>query len=180
MLLQVTSTLDWMKGNRHRFLTYLRNLRSGDFFILFYCFFKSPDRRLLPARLSSLKKVDLWALDSVYWEALTVCDLRPKMSLVDTLLRSQWCNQDAFEAPFTRIPIFVKTYIFPVICKSLKPCISKECIYIPNWQISLASFCCSIFLLRFPKRMHPYVAYSNCFRPFSRKSKNDVNTIASG
>ena len=66
-----------MKGNRHRFLTYLRNLRSGDLLLLLLLLVlllllllllllflkKSPDRSLLPARLSSLKKVDLWALD---------------------------------------------------------------------------------------------------------------------
>ena len=98
------------------------------------------------------------------------------MSVVDTVQLSQWCNQDSFDASSTRIQIFGKTDIFPVICKTLKPAfrnVSKKYIYTPNWQISLASFCCSDIFTPFSKK---YVSILNVLKLFSsilKKRKNE-------
>ena len=105
----MTSTLDWVKENRKRFLTYLRG-------------FRRLKKSTCGPWIRSTEKPSLrWQIPFAF--------LRPKLSVVDTLILSQWCSQDSFQASSTRFRIFVKTYIFPVICKSLKSCISKKYMY---------------------------------------------------
>ena len=80
----------------------------------------------LPTRLSSLKKSRLVGLGLGLRRSPhpnTVCFFASKNVSGGHGL-SQWCNQDSFDASSTRIRIFVKTDIFPVICKTLKPCLS--------------------------------------------------------
>ena len=74
MLLEVISTLDWVKGNRQRSLTYLLGFR-----------------RLKKSRLVGL---------GLGLTQILFAFLRPKMSVVDTAQLSQWCNQDSFDATY--------------------------------------------------------------------------------
>ena len=80
----------------------------------------------LPTRLSSLKKKSTcgpW-IRSTEKPSPKYCLLLCVQNVSGGHGLSQWCNQDSFDASSTRIRIFVKTDIFPVICQTLKPCLS--------------------------------------------------------
>ena len=95
---------------------------------------------------------------------------------------SQWCNQDSFDSSSTRIRIFVKTDIFsshlqdpetmPFVILAIYICMYIY-IYTPNWQISLASFCCSDIFTPFSKKYVSILNVLKLFSPILKKRKNE-------